>query len=241
MPKVGGNILTIRGANYTDYWLDLAPCYGQQSKSTLLSFMVAREDFRVYTLHHDFQTHSADSTPELHEAALTLQQRFNVNHWLVCSSSAMQVRTNAYLWLGTLLLRTRIMYGYMDHLTEKNHRLFYSSSISERMEQGSGAKVMPSMEYKGLSPKTRGNNHFPRGRIRLTQITNASWNTLIYFDIEFSPKIRVALPTGQKLKVVGHSENCEQPYSAYTLTKSLSGIYPLGQLCLDLDSTCRFP
>jgi hypothetical protein len=29
----------------------------------------------------------------------------------------------------------------------------------------------------------------------------------LHFNIEFSPKIRVALPAGQKLKVVGHSEN----------------------------------
>ncbi|KAG2026991.1 hypothetical protein GB937_000727 [Aspergillus fischeri] len=30
------------------------------------------------------------------------------------------------------------MYGYMGHLTEKNHMLFYSSSISERMNKAQG-------------------------------------------------------------------------------------------------------
>jgi hypothetical protein len=48
VPKVGANILTMKRSKLHRL-LYLAPCYGQQSKSTVLSFVVAKGG--LYSLH----------------------------------------------------------------------------------------------------------------------------------------------------------------------------------------------
>lgn len=53
----------------------------------------------------------------------------------------------------------------------------------------------------------------------------------------------IALPTSQKLKVLGNIETWEQRYSAYIHCQVASWVrlYPLSQLCLDSNSTSLFP